>query len=140
MGSPDVMIADKPAARAGDMAGCLCPLPPAGFVPMPAFIVSGSPTVSINDKPAARLGDNTNHGGIVMGGCPTVLIDDPPVPPEMYTEEPPEPKLIQPEPIFTPWGLVYPEPYFERKDPGYQPEEPEGPQVPRRIVPPPGGW
>ena len=25
-------------------------------------------------KPAARLGDSTAHGGIITGGCPTVLI------------------------------------------------------------------
>ncbi|MBN2007535.1 MAG: PAAR domain-containing protein [Anaerolineae bacterium] len=25
-------------------------------------------------KPAARMGDQTAHGGIITGGCPTVLI------------------------------------------------------------------
>lgn len=25
-------------------------------------------------KPAARMGDQTAHGGVIVGGCPTVLI------------------------------------------------------------------
>jgi uncharacterized Zn-binding protein involved in type VI secretion len=30
--------------------------------------------VLIGGKPAARMGDNTAHGGVVVVGCPTVLI------------------------------------------------------------------
>lgn len=25
-------------------------------------------------QPAARMGDTTSHGGVIVGGCPTVLI------------------------------------------------------------------
>jgi uncharacterized Zn-binding protein involved in type VI secretion len=68
-GSPDVIIGDEPAARVGDMAGCL-------GVALTAPIVAGSDSVVINNKPAARLGDPTAHGGVIVNGCPTVFIDD----------------------------------------------------------------
>ena len=34
----------------------------------------GSTTVLISNKPAARMGDPTAHGGMIVVGCPTVLI------------------------------------------------------------------
>jgi uncharacterized Zn-binding protein involved in type VI secretion len=37
-------------------------------------IVAGSGTVLIGKQPAARLGDSTAHGGVIVAGCPTVLI------------------------------------------------------------------
>ena len=40
----------------------------------PDVIVLGSMTVLISNKPAARMGDQTAHGGVIILGCPTVLI------------------------------------------------------------------
>jgi uncharacterized Zn-binding protein involved in type VI secretion len=34
----------------------------------------GSPTVLIGNLMAARLGDPTVHGGVIVLGCPTVMI------------------------------------------------------------------
>jgi uncharacterized Zn-binding protein involved in type VI secretion len=34
----------------------------------------GSAKVLICGMPAARLGDSTAHGGVIILGCPTVLI------------------------------------------------------------------
>lgn len=64
-GAPTVLIGGLPAARAGDMLVCAGP---------PDTIVQGSATVLIGNMPAARMGDQTAHGGLVVGGCPTVLI------------------------------------------------------------------
>jgi uncharacterized Zn-binding protein involved in type VI secretion len=64
-GCPTVLIGGLPAACAGDMATCVGP---------PDAIAMGSSTVLIGGKPAARMGDSTLHGGIIMLGCPTVLI------------------------------------------------------------------
>lgn len=64
-GDPTVLIGGMPAARVGDMAVCTGP---------PDTIASGSGTVMIGNKPAARLGDSTAHGGVIIAGCPTVLI------------------------------------------------------------------
>lgn len=65
VGAPTVLICSMPAARVGDMAICVGP---------PDSIVKGSMTVLINNMPAARLGDMTSHGGVIVVGCPTVLI------------------------------------------------------------------
>lgn len=65
VGEPTVMIGFMPAAREGDMAVCAGP---------PDKISQGEPTVKIGNKPAARLGDPTEHGGVIVLGCPTVLI------------------------------------------------------------------
>jgi uncharacterized Zn-binding protein involved in type VI secretion len=62
---PTVLIGFLPAARVADMAMCAGP---------PDVIVKGSPTVLIGFLPAARIGDNTVHGGIIVMGCPTVMI------------------------------------------------------------------
>jgi len=56
-----------PAARVGDMATCTGP---------PDSIVMGSIGVFIGGMPAARMGDNTAHGGVIVAGCPTVLIGE----------------------------------------------------------------
>jgi uncharacterized Zn-binding protein involved in type VI secretion len=62
---PTVMIGFLPAARVSDMAVC------AGG---PDVIAMGSTSVMIGFLPAARLGDPTAHGGVIVVGCPTVMI------------------------------------------------------------------
>lgn len=64
---PTVLIGGVPAAVMGDMCVCIGP---------PDTIVMGSTGVFIGGKPAARLGDPTAHGGVVVVGCPTVLIGE----------------------------------------------------------------
>jgi uncharacterized Zn-binding protein involved in type VI secretion len=64
-GCPTVLIGGLPAARVTDTAVCVGP---------PDVIVMGSTTVLIGGMPAARIGDTTAHGGIIILGCPTVLI------------------------------------------------------------------
>ena len=64
-GVPTVLIGKLPAAVMGDMATCIGP---------PDTIIKGSTTVMIGGKPAARMGDTTAHGGIIIMGCPTVII------------------------------------------------------------------
>jgi uncharacterized Zn-binding protein involved in type VI secretion len=64
-GCPTVLIGGMPAARVSDLATCVGP---------PDVIVKGSSSVFIGGKPAARTGDMTAHGGIIIGGLPTVLI------------------------------------------------------------------
>lgn len=67
MGFPTVMIGFMPAARVGDMAVCVGP---------PDTIAKGSMTVFIGNMQAARMGDPTAHGGVIVMGCPTVIIGD----------------------------------------------------------------
>lgn len=64
-GCPTVLIGMLPAARVGDMAVCVGP---------PDVIALGSFTVVIGGMPAARMGDMTAHGGVIVMGCPTVMI------------------------------------------------------------------
>jgi uncharacterized Zn-binding protein involved in type VI secretion len=64
-GAPTVLIGGMPAARIGDMLTCVGP---------PDVIATGSTHVLISGSPAARLGDMTVHGGVIVSGCPTVLI------------------------------------------------------------------
>lgn len=64
-GAPTVLIGMMLAARVTDMAVCVGP---------PDVILKGSATVLISMMPAARMGDNTAHGGVIILGCPTVLI------------------------------------------------------------------
>ena len=64
-GCTTVLIGGLPAARQGDMAICLGPVD---------TISRGSTSVQIGGQPAARLGDGTAHGGLIAGGCATVLI------------------------------------------------------------------
>lgn len=65
-GALTVLIGGLPAARMGDLAVCVGP---------PDAIVLGSFTVLISGQPAARLGDMTAHGGAIVMGFPTVLIN-----------------------------------------------------------------
>jgi len=59
------LIGGLPAARVTDMCTCVGP---------PDIIVKGSTTVLIGGMPAARVTDMTAHGGVIVLGCPTVLI------------------------------------------------------------------
>ena len=65
-GAPTVLIGGLPAARVGDMCTCTGP---------PDSIILGSMKVMIGGKPAARLGDPTAHGGSIVLGCFTVMIN-----------------------------------------------------------------
>lgn len=62
---PNVLIGFLPAAVVGDTCVCVGP---------PDTIAAGSATVIIGNKPAARMGDRTAHGGVIVMGCPTVII------------------------------------------------------------------
>jgi len=64
-GCPTVLIGGLPAARVGDMLACVGP---------PDAIALGSFTVLIGGMPAAQLGSLCAHGGVVIVGCPVVLI------------------------------------------------------------------
>ena len=64
-GCPTVLIGKLPAARVGDMATCTGP---------PDVIAKGSVTVLLGKQPAARMGDMTAPGGVLVLGCPLVLI------------------------------------------------------------------
>ncbi len=65
--SPDVITCFMPQARVGDKSQCVGPT---------ATIIRGSATVLVNGRSAARIGDQTSHGGVIVTGCPTVLIGD----------------------------------------------------------------
>lgn len=65
-GGITVLIGGMPAARVGDMCVCVGP---------PDVIVLGSFTVLIANQPAARMLDLTAHGGTIVMGYPTVLIN-----------------------------------------------------------------
>ena len=65
MGCANVFIGGKPAVRVMDMTTCAGP---------PDAVAMGSQTVFIGGMPAARIGDNTMHGGVVVVGCPQVMI------------------------------------------------------------------
>lgn len=64
-GVATVLIGKIPAAVLGDQCICVGPLDK---------IIKGSSTVMIGGKPAARIGDATEHGGVIVLGCPTVHI------------------------------------------------------------------
>ena len=66
-GSPDVIVGFMPQARVGDSLVC---------VPAVDSIAKGSPTVLVNGRMAARIGDSTVHGGVIVAGCPTVIIGE----------------------------------------------------------------
>jgi len=65
-GAPTVLIGGLPAARVSDMVTCVGP---------PDTIVVGAPKVLIGGLPAARMGDSTAHGGTIVLGCFTVIIN-----------------------------------------------------------------
>jgi uncharacterized Zn-binding protein involved in type VI secretion len=64
-GISTVLVCGIPAAVIGDLCTCVGP---------PDTIVKGSSTVLIGGRPAARMGDQTAHGGVIVAGCPTVII------------------------------------------------------------------
>ena len=66
-GAVTVLIGGMPAARVGDKCVCVSPAPDA--------IAKGSAKVMIGGSPAARLGDSTAHGGVIVAGAPTVMIN-----------------------------------------------------------------
>ena len=66
LGCFTVLIGGLPAARVADMCVCVGP---------PDVIALGSFTVLIGGMPAARMGDLTAHGGTIVLGCPTVIIN-----------------------------------------------------------------
>ena len=65
-GAPTVLVGGLPAARISDMVTCVGP---------PDTIVMGAPKVLIGGLPAARMGDSTAHGGTIVLGCFTVIIN-----------------------------------------------------------------
>jgi uncharacterized Zn-binding protein involved in type VI secretion len=65
-GVPNVLIAGLPAAVVGTLCTCTGP---------PDSIVRGSVKVMIGGRPAARMGDQTAHGGVIVAGAPTVMIN-----------------------------------------------------------------
>lgn len=82
--STNVITGFMPQARVGDKSVCVGPM---------ATIIRGSPTVLINNKMAARLGDQTSHGGVIVTGCPTVLIGEVgAAPPPVVAPAPPSPE------------------------------------------------
>ncbi|MFK7796263.1 MAG: PAAR domain-containing protein [Aureispira sp.] len=66
LGCFTVFIGKMPAARVGDMCICVGP---------PDSVAMGSTTVMIGKKPAARMGDSTAHGGAIVKGEMTVMIN-----------------------------------------------------------------
>jgi len=64
-GQPNVLIGFMPAARMSDQCVCVGP---------PDMIAKGSVTVMIGNMMAARMGDLTVHGGVIVAGCPQVMI------------------------------------------------------------------
>jgi uncharacterized Zn-binding protein involved in type VI secretion len=66
-GAPTVLIGGLPAATVTSMCTCVGP---------PDVIIMGSTGVLINFLPAARIGDPTAHGGVIILGCPTVMIGE----------------------------------------------------------------
>ncbi|MFP2923984.1 PAAR domain-containing protein [Pyxidicoccus sp. 3LG] len=70
-GEGTVLIGYQPAARVGDSLLCVGP-------GASDSISQGEGTVIIGNKPAARLGDPTSHGGVLVAGCPTVIIGSSP--------------------------------------------------------------
>jgi uncharacterized Zn-binding protein involved in type VI secretion len=65
-GSDSVMVEGKPAARAGDTAGCA------------GTITEGSPDVIIDGKPAAVQGGKTGCGGTMTSGATGVFVNGKP--------------------------------------------------------------
>ncbi len=63
----NVIVGGMPQARVSDKSVCVGPL---------STIIRGSATVLVGGKPAARIGDQTSHGGVIVTGCPNVLIGD----------------------------------------------------------------
>lgn len=78
-GEGTVFIGFHPAARVGDTLVCVGP---------PDSVSRGESTVRIGGQHAARIGDPTSHGGIIVKGCPTVLIGSSPQAAALRTDKP----------------------------------------------------
>ena len=64
--APTILVGGQPAARVTDLVVCIGgPLD---------IIQTGEPTVLMSGQMAARFSDGTNHGGLIDGGFPTVVI------------------------------------------------------------------
>ena len=61
----NVLTCKLPQARVTDKAFCVGPID---------MIAKGSMTVLVGGLNAARIGDVTLHGGVIVAGCPTVVI------------------------------------------------------------------
>jgi uncharacterized Zn-binding protein involved in type VI secretion len=66
LGCFTVLTGMMPQARVGDMAVCVGP---------PDVIALGAFKTLVGSMPAARIGDLTAHGGTIVLGFPTVLIN-----------------------------------------------------------------
>jgi uncharacterized Zn-binding protein involved in type VI secretion len=69
-GVADVFICHQPVVRKGDKVLC------ANLEV--ATIVEGCDEVIIGGQPVARKGDHTDHGGVILTGCPRVFICESP--------------------------------------------------------------
>lgn len=67
-GSSTVFACKQAVGRRNDTVTCIGPTD---------YIAQGSATVLIEGKPAARMTDLCFHGGLILTGCPTVLIGGP---------------------------------------------------------------
>lgn len=65
LGCFTVLTGMMPQAQVGNMCVCVGP---------PDSIAMGSTTVLVGSMLAAKLGNPTAHGGVIVAGCPTVLI------------------------------------------------------------------
>jgi uncharacterized Zn-binding protein involved in type VI secretion len=75
IGSPNVLIGGRPAARMFDLH--VCPMVTVLVPHVGGPIALGSMTVLINNMPAARMGDMaicTGPPDTILGGLPTVMI------------------------------------------------------------------
>ncbi len=68
-GSPNVKIEGKPAARCGDLVGCV-------GVPVVDVIVSGAAHIKINGRLAAMKGSRCSHPGTITAGAAHVVYGD----------------------------------------------------------------
>ncbi|MCA9024276.1 MAG: PAAR domain-containing protein [Planctomycetaceae bacterium] len=64
-GAVNVLLEGMPASIVGDECECEGPVD---------MTVMGSATVMISNKPSVRQDDETEHGGMIVAGAPTVLI------------------------------------------------------------------
>lgn len=61
---PTVLVGGLPPAGMGSQ--CVCVGPPDSIIATSTFTIGG--------RPVAKLGDSTVHGGVIVSGCPTVMI------------------------------------------------------------------
>ena len=64
-GSENVLIGKLPAARKGDKVKHSKGI---------EAVIEGESSVLINQRPAARIADKVGCGGVIVGGCGSVLI------------------------------------------------------------------